>query len=324
MLRQRDRRRAPARRLNAGRDCPICDLARRYGCASLRAPAATNLTSAPIHRTPARSRMRDHDAPRFLAPRSARRWPRWRRLLDGAAAAAPLRSAAASDAARCQQPQRRARPTSTSCGATSTASSAACSAARAAARAPAAATSGGAGESFQPDMKSAGIGVGADRGRRGADLARQRLLHRAGRPAGGRHLVRQVQPAPWTPASSGACPTRSRRHETVAVTQLRSVDVGRNTVVQATGLRDSSMLTAGREHRRHPLHRAVPPEGRARLPVREPQPDEAVVQAAEIGGARDRRPQPGRLGAVRAARRDRRRAASSRSRPSSTASRPAS
>jgi membrane protease subunit HflK len=32
-------------------------------------------------------------------------------------------------------------------------------------------------------------------------------------------------------------------HETVSVTQLQSVDVGRNSVVQATGLRDSSMLT---------------------------------------------------------------------------------
>jgi modulator of FtsH protease HflK len=32
-------------------------------------------------------------------------------------------------------------------------------------------------------------------------------------------------------------------HETVSVTQLRSVEVGRSTVAQATGLRDSSMLT---------------------------------------------------------------------------------
>jgi membrane protease subunit HflK len=32
-------------------------------------------------------------------------------------------------------------------------------------------------------------------------------------------------------------------HETVNVTQTRSTDVGRNTVVQATGLRDSSMIT---------------------------------------------------------------------------------
>ena len=34
------------------------------------------------------------------------------------------------------------------------------------------------------------------------------------------------------------------RHETVAVTQLRSVDVGRDAIVPATGLRESSMLTA--------------------------------------------------------------------------------
>ncbi|MGH8795922.1 MAG: FtsH protease activity modulator HflK, partial [Caldimonas sp.] len=32
-------------------------------------------------------------------------------------------------------------------------------------------------------------------------------------------------------------------HETVNVTQLRSKEVGRNTIIQATGLRDSSMLT---------------------------------------------------------------------------------
>jgi membrane protease subunit HflK len=32
-------------------------------------------------------------------------------------------------------------------------------------------------------------------------------------------------------------------HETVPVTQLRSVDIGRNTVAQTTGLRDSAMLT---------------------------------------------------------------------------------
>ena len=32
-------------------------------------------------------------------------------------------------------------------------------------------------------------------------------------------------------------------HETVPVTQLRSVEVGRNAIIQATGLRDSSMLT---------------------------------------------------------------------------------
>jgi membrane protease subunit HflK len=39
------------------------------------------------------------------------------------------------------------------------------------------------------------------------------------------------------------CPIRFQAHEIVSVTQLQSVEVGRNTVVQATGLRDSSMLT---------------------------------------------------------------------------------
>jgi membrane protease subunit HflK len=34
-----------------------------------------------------------------------------------------------------------------------------------------------------------------------------------------------------------------QQHETVAVTQLRSKEIGKNAVVQATGLRDSSMLT---------------------------------------------------------------------------------
>ncbi len=35
-----------------------------------------------------------------------------------------------------------------------------------------------------------------------------------------------------------------QRHETVAVTQIRSVDVGRDSIVPATGLRESAMLTA--------------------------------------------------------------------------------
>jgi membrane protease subunit HflK len=35
-----------------------------------------------------------------------------------------------------------------------------------------------------------------------------------------------------------------QRHETVAVTQIRSVDVGRDSIVPATGLRESAMLTS--------------------------------------------------------------------------------
>jgi modulator of FtsH protease HflK len=70
-------------------------------------------------------------------------------------------------------------------------------------------------------------------------------------------------------------------HETVAVTQLRSVDVGRNSVVQATGLRDSSMLTEDEnivDIRFTVQYRLK--DARAYL-FENNRPDEAVVQAAE-------------------------------------------
>ena len=78
-----------------------------------------------------------------------------------------------------------------------------------------------------------------------------------------------------------ACHTRSRRHETVAVTQLRSVEVGRNTVAQATGLRDSSMLTQDEnivDIRFTVQYRLK--DARAFL-FENRDPDEAVVQAGE-------------------------------------------
>jgi membrane protease subunit HflK len=70
-------------------------------------------------------------------------------------------------------------------------------------------------------------------------------------------------------------------HESVAVTQLRSVDVGRNSVVQATGLRDSSMLTQDEnivDIRFTVQYRLK--DARAYL-FENHRPDEAVVQAAE-------------------------------------------
>lgn len=70
-------------------------------------------------------------------------------------------------------------------------------------------------------------------------------------------------------------------HETVSVTQLRSVDVGRNTVVQATGLRDSSMLTEDEnivDIRFTVQYRLK--DARAYL-FENFRPDEAVVQASE-------------------------------------------
>jgi regulator of protease activity HflC (stomatin/prohibitin superfamily) len=70
-------------------------------------------------------------------------------------------------------------------------------------------------------------------------------------------------------------------HETVSVTQLRSVEVGRNTVVQATGLRDSSMLTQDEnivDIRFTVQYRLS--DARAYL-FENRNPDEAVVQASE-------------------------------------------
>ena len=70
-------------------------------------------------------------------------------------------------------------------------------------------------------------------------------------------------------------------HETVSVTQLRSVDVGRNSIVQATGLRDSSMLTQDEnivDIRFTVQYRLN--DARAYL-FENRNPDEAVVQASE-------------------------------------------
>jgi modulator of FtsH protease HflK len=70
-------------------------------------------------------------------------------------------------------------------------------------------------------------------------------------------------------------------HETVSVTQLQSVDVGRNTVLPATGLRDSSMLTQDQnivDIRFTVQYRRT--NARAYL-FENFRPDEAVQQAAE-------------------------------------------
>jgi membrane protease subunit HflK len=70
-------------------------------------------------------------------------------------------------------------------------------------------------------------------------------------------------------------------HETVPVTQLRSVEVGRNSIGQATGLRDSSMLTQDEnivDVRFTVQYRLK--DAREYL-FENRNPDEAVVQAAE-------------------------------------------
>lgn len=93
-----------------------------------------------------------------------------------------------------------------------------------------------------PDMKSAGIGIGLI----GGVLVLVWL-------GSGFFIVQEGQQGVVTSfgryshtADAGfqwRFPYPFQAHETVSVTQLRSVEVGRSTVAQATGLRDSSMLT---------------------------------------------------------------------------------
>jgi membrane protease subunit HflK len=101
---------------------------------------------------------------------------------------------------------------------------------------------GNKGGGFQPDMKNAGIGVGL--------IAAVVALIWLGT---GFFIVQEGQQAVITQfgkyrSTVGAgfnwrLPYPIQRHEIVVVTQIRSVDVGRDTVLKATGLRDSAMLT---------------------------------------------------------------------------------
>jgi modulator of FtsH protease HflK len=96
---------------------------------------------------------------------------------------------------------------------------------------------------FSPSPKSAGIGAGL--------VAGVAALIWLGT---GFFIVQEGQQAVITQfgryhSTVGAgfqwrLPYPVQRHETVSVTQLRSVDVGRDAIVPATGLRESSMLTA--------------------------------------------------------------------------------
>lgn len=101
---------------------------------------------------------------------------------------------------------------------------------------------GGGDGNFPPDMKSAGIGVGLI-------IAVVALVWLGS----GFFIVQEGQQAVITTFGRYShtvdagfqwrMPYPFQAHETVAVTQLRTKEVGRNTVVPATQLRDSSMLT---------------------------------------------------------------------------------
>jgi membrane protease subunit HflK len=101
---------------------------------------------------------------------------------------------------------------------------------------------GGDGPSFQPDMKSAGIGAGLIAAVAGLLwLGSGFFIVQEGQQA----VVMTFGKYAYT-ADAGfrwRLPYPVQTHETVAVTQLQSVEVGRATVAQITGLRDSSMLT---------------------------------------------------------------------------------
>ncbi|HWI81680.1 FtsH protease activity modulator HflK [Ramlibacter sp.] len=136
------------------------------------------------------------------------------------------------------------------------------------------------GGNFQPDMKSAGIGAGL--------VAAIVVLIWLGT---GFFIVQEGQQAVITQfgrykATVGAgfnwrLPYPIQRHELVFVTQIRSVDIGRDQVIKATGLRDSAMLTEDEnivEIKFAVQYRLK--DARAFLFVSK-NPSEAVVQAAE-------------------------------------------
>lgn len=139
---------------------------------------------------------------------------------------------------------------------------------------------GGAGGGFQPDMKSAGVGAGL--------IVAVLALIWLGT---GFFIVQEGQQAVITQfgkykgtVNAGfnwRLPYPIQRHELVFVTQIRSVDVGRDTVLKATGLRESAMLTE--DENILDIKFAVQyrlSDARAFL-FESKNPAEAVVQAAE-------------------------------------------
>ena len=138
----------------------------------------------------------------------------------------------------------------------------------------------GSGGGFQPNMKNAGVGIGL--------IVGVVLLIWLGT---GFFIVQEGQQAVITQfgkyrSSVGAgfnwrLPYPIQRHELIFVTQIRSVDVGRDTIIKATGLRESAMLTEDEnivEIKFAVQYRLN--DARAFL-FESKNPTEAVVQAAE-------------------------------------------
>jgi membrane protease subunit HflK len=101
---------------------------------------------------------------------------------------------------------------------------------------------GGGGPNFQPNLKSAGVGAALIGGViviiwLGSGIFIVQEGQRAVITQFGRYHHTVDAGFQWR------FPYPFQAHETVNVTQLRSTEVGRNSVSQATGLKDSSMLT---------------------------------------------------------------------------------
>jgi modulator of FtsH protease HflK len=143
-------------------------------------------------------------------------------------------------------------------------------------------SSGGGGNNggFQPDMKSAGIGVGL--------VSVIAVLIWLGT---GFFIVQEGQQAVITrfgalnrtvdAGFSYRLPYPFERHETVPFTQVRSVEVGRNSVGAATGIKDSSMLTKDENIVDVRFTIQYNLKSAAQFLFENRSPDEAVVKAAE-------------------------------------------
>jgi len=144
---------------------------------------------------------------------------------------------------------------------------------------------GNGGGNFQPDMKSAGIGAGL--------IVGVLVLIWLGT---GFFIVQEGQQAVITQfgkykstVNAGfnwRLPYPIEKHELVFVSQIRSVDVGRDVVLKATGLKESAMLTE--DENILDIKFAVQyrlSDARAFL-FESKNPSEAVVQAAETAIAK--------------------------------------
>ena len=140
--------------------------------------------------------------------------------------------------------------------------------------------SGGSGGGFQPDMKSAGVGIGLVLGVVALIwMGTGFFIVQEGQQAiitqFGKYHSRVDAGLNWR------LPYPIQKHDLVYVTQIRSVDIGRDKVLSATGLRESAMLT--QDENIVDIKFAVQyrlSDARAFL-FESKNPEEAVVQAAE-------------------------------------------